>query len=631
MGVGTTYNAAFNSRSSPYNQCKLGDSFVMTSNYLSNEMHNRTFYLAMHRSSWLIVIGMMMLLSSCATSPPSATTPKSVQANSSYPVPVNEIDTGSSSTDDLIEPRIVEWNKAIARERGWLYALSELDAIEPGYISARTELLIRSQLLWLKGEVTQSNQILNQITPKNQREQDLLLQERQRRFIEAGKFVEAARVALDRASLYDNEHPSVTHSTVFDLLSRATTQRLASELRRTEPKSDWHGWLSLNKAYRAGRLEVLAWLANHPRLPSYALELPSGLRAWLENDPPSRIAVLLPLSGRLKSAGQNALDGIAEGLFATFRDPAIRPELVTIDTEAAVTGAAAYAQALEMGADFVIGPLTKERVSELQAIDQLPIPVLALNRSSTSLLPNNSDSPTPPNTEILSLSLAPEDEAEQLAHLAWAEGLRRPMLIAPDTAWGERMRAAFYGAWRQLGGFVRETALLSEGESDNKTIANALATLASEERIREVERAFEAPVDTQARRRDDLDSVVMLVPTPQMAREIRPLLRFHYAGKLPVFAPSAVFQSDDTVTNRDLNGIKFVVAPSALMTSNPKNTPLHSLGVDAAALVDHYRQANESEGTLLFGYVGNLRVDMRGNVRRSLQPVVFSRGRVRPI
>ena len=580
-----------------------------------------------------MVIGLMMFITSCATSPPNATTQKPIQPTSAYPVPISEARADLESTTDLIEQRIVDWNKGMAREQGWLYALSELDAVEPEYISRKTELLIRSQLMWLKGDITQSNQILNQIIPANLLEQDILLAERQRRFIETGKFIEAARIALDRVSLYDNEHPSVTHSTAFDLLSQATSQRLASELRRTEPKSDWHDWLSLNKAYRAGRMEVLAWLSEHPRLPSYALELPSGLRTWLESDPPSRIAVLLPLSGRLKSAGQSTLDGIAEGLYATFRDPTIRPELITVDTEAAITGVAAYAQALELGADFVIGPLTKERVSELQAVDQLPIPVLALNRSGRAGLSNASQSPTKlaTNTKVLSLSLAPEDEAEQLAHLAWAEGLRRPLVVVPDTAWGERMRAAFSGAWRQLGGFVRETALLHQGESYSKTIASALATLDSEQRIREVERAFDAPIDTQARRREDLDSVVMLVPNPQMAREIRPLLRFHYAGKLPVFAPSAVFQSDDGITNRDLNGIKFVLAPGSLMTSSTKNTPLHSLGVDAAALVDHYRQANQSDGTLLFGNVGNLRVDMRGNVRRSLQPVVFSRGRARRI
>ena len=92
--------------------------------------------------------------------------------------------------------------------------------------------------------------------------------------------------------------------------------------------------------------------------------------------------MLLPLSGRLKEAGEGVLEGITEGLYASYRDSALRPQLITIDTEAASTGRAAYLAALESGADFVLGPLTKERVDELQAEETLPIPVLALNRGS---------------------------------------------------------------------------------------------------------------------------------------------------------------------------------------------------------------------------------------------------------
>ena len=125
--------------------------------------------------------------------------------------------------------------------------------------------------------------------------------------------------------------------------------------------------------------------------------------------------------------------------------------------------------------------------------------------------------------------------------------------------------------------------------------------------------------------------MVLLSPTAQMAREIRPLLRFHYAGKLPVFAPSSIFESDEGITNRDLNGIRFVLPPSALGSSTTLPIPLHSLGADAAALVDHFSQASRTRGTLMFGETGDLSIDSKGNVRRRLRSVVFSRGRVRSI
>ncbi len=534
----------------------------------------------------------------------------------------------TANEDNPLDARIVSWNQQIARERGWLFALTELDAVDPELISPKTDAFIRSQLLWLKGDIEESNQLLGALTPDNNEEVDAFLAERQRRLWEGGQPVDAARVALDRLALQAPGTSTVTSSTIFDLLSQATEQRLASELRRSEPASDWHAWLSLNRAYRQGRPAVLKWLSENPQMRLHALSLPSGLQSWLDSDPPKRIAVLLPLSGRLKTAGQTALDGIVEGVFTNYRDASLRPDIITIDTEAAETGMAAYVQAIEFGADFVIGPLTKERVAEVASADQLPIPVLALNRSAQT---NTSPGQIDPDWQMLSMSLAPEDEAEQLAHLAWAEGLRNPLIIAPDSTWGSRMTGAFSASWHALGGALRETAITTPDETDNATIARSLATVSSETRIKEVERAFDAPVDTQARRRRDVDSVILLSPTAQMAREIRPLLRFHYAGKLPVFAPSSVFESEEGITNRDLNGIKFVLPPSASSSPTSSSIPLHALGADAAALVDHFSQASRTRGTLMFGETGDLSVDAKGNVRRRLKSVVFSRGRARSI
>ena len=162
--------------------------------------------------------------------------------------------------------------------------------------------------------------------------------------------------------------------------------------------------------------------------------------------------------------------------------------------------------------------------------------------------------------------------------MIWQEGFRNPLVIMPDSAWGNRMQDAFTTAWGSLGGDVRALTILSDEATDNETVATSLATLQSESRIKAVEKAFDAPVDSQARRRTDLDSVALLAPTPQMAREIRPLLRFHYAGKLPVYAPSTIYQADSGITNRDLNGIRFVLPPSAFTSDIAGSTQLHALG-----------------------------------------------------
>ena len=577
----------------------------------------------MHK--WVLAGLVSLQLASCTTSPP-ADAPIQKGAVSDYPIPLQRQSEAGSTSDTRLQAEAIQWAQQIAADRGWLFALAELEALEEGLVSSNTERFIRSQLLWLKGDIAAANAKLGEVFASTEQELDLLLAERQRRASEAGETVAAAKIALERLRLGYEGDETTSYSEVFDLLSRASEQQIAAALRKTEPSSDWAAWLSLNRAYRKGRNEVMIWRQSHPNLPDGLLNLPSGLQAWLESDLPTRVAVLLPLSGRLKDAGEGVLEGITEGLYASYRDSALRPQLITIDTEAAGTGRAAYLAALESGADFVVGPLTKERVDELQAEETLPIPVLALNRGSNTALNLSTN-----EKQLLTLSLAPEDEAIQLASMIWQEGLRKPLVIMPDSAWGNRMQDAFASAWGLLGGDVRALTVLSDEASDNETVATSLATLQSESRIKAVEKAFEAPVDSQARRRTDLDSVALLAPTPQMAREIRPLLRFHYAGRLPVFAPSTIYQAESGITNRDLNGIRFVLPPSAFTTNMKRSTQLHALGLDAAALIDHFYQAGQSQGTLLFGATGDLSVDTAGNVRRRLKPAVIARGKARAI
>ena len=125
----------------------------------------------------------------------------------------------------------------------------------PELISPKTDAFIRSQLLWLKGDIDESNQLLGALTPDNDEEFDAL-RRAATETMGGWSASDAAKVALDRLAL-QAPGGNCTSSTIFDLLSAATEQRLASELRRTEPSSDWHAWLSLNRAYRQGRPAVL--------------------------------------------------------------------------------------------------------------------------------------------------------------------------------------------------------------------------------------------------------------------------------------------------------------------------------------------------------------------------------------
>jgi hypothetical protein len=74
-----------------------------------------------------------------------------------------------------LDTRIIAWSQDVSRARGWLFAQTELDALTEADISPKTERFIRSQLLWLSGDLRQSNQLLDEISFNSIQEHDLLL------------------------------------------------------------------------------------------------------------------------------------------------------------------------------------------------------------------------------------------------------------------------------------------------------------------------------------------------------------------------------------------------------------------------------------------------------------------------
>ena len=107
-------------------------------------------------------------------------------------------------------------------------------------------------------------------------------------------------------------------------------------------------------------------------------------------------------------------------------------------------GVALYTRAVAEGAELVIGPLAegRRRRSWIRA-GELPVPVLALNQVEV-------DTTLPAN--LFMYSLSPEDEARQAAERAWLDGHRRPLILAPQDTWGERLANAFEQRTRTLGG-----------------------------------------------------------------------------------------------------------------------------------------------------------------------------------
>ena len=190
------------------------------------------------------------------------------------------------------------------------------------------------------------------------------------------------------------------------------------------------------------------------------------------------------------------------------------------------------------------------------------------------------------------LSLAPEDEARQIARLAFGQGLRRSITIRPDNDWGRRMEAALQASLARARWHCAYQHRALGRHPPSEQISQALGGLSLRRRIAAVEEAFEAPVAARARRYQDFDCIFLLTQGPGDARSLRPLLVFHYSGDVPVFASSSINSGDQNNSKSRPQWRDFCRNPCCPQRcSTDRFTQLKALGHDAITALDHRQQA----------------------------------------
>jgi outer membrane PBP1 activator LpoA protein len=345
---------------------------------------------------------------------------------------------------------------------------------------------------------------------------------------------------------------------------------------------------------------------------------------------PGHIALLLPLSGRYAAAGESILDGI---FAAYYQDPMRHNIQLSVydigDRPAQVMNS--YWQALADGAEFVIGPLDKGAVEMLAQQENLPLPTLALNYAAP-----------PANDNLYQFSLAPEDEAREVAERAWLEGYAQAAVLVPDSSLGQRLSEAFSLRWQELGGLIVSEGQYPPNQSDfSDPIKQLLNISDSEFRKRRVQQLMRTRVEFTPRRRQDID-FIFLAAFPQQARLMRPQLKFHHAGELPILATSHLYSGvEDRDADRDMDGILFCDMPWTLEAPSPqqqlrgrRELQLHSgqlqrlvaLGIDAYQLVSLVPLLESHPYERYRGETGSLHIDQQHRILRQLLWARFERG-----
>ena len=118
------------------------------------------------------------------------------------------------------------------------------------------------------------------------------------------------------------------------------------------------------------------WRAHYPLHPANGTLLDNLLRdSAVSLEYPAEVALLLPLTGRQQAAAVAVRDGFLSAYFQ--QAPEQRPRVRVYDVGGQDIGAA-FVRAVDEGAQFVVGPLTKDEVSGAAALADGRVPVLAL-------------------------------------------------------------------------------------------------------------------------------------------------------------------------------------------------------------------------------------------------------------
>ena len=297
-------------------------------------------------------------------------------------------------------------------------------------------------------------------------EQIKVFQIRARAFLDAGYPVESTKTRVQMDPLLSDEaERTLNHQTIWETLSLLPETTL-NQLSQTPLNPAFLGWIELTKIAKRGQIDwqylrdgFIKWhklYPNHPAAKIFTTGLEGKQIELLDH--PSHIAVMLPFSGTYSQIASAIRDGFLSAYYQ-HPDKDLRPKLSFIDTENEHGIWNNYKKAVEMGADFIIGPFHKSSVNSLAQSEQLDVPTMTFNYAQEQ----NSTT-----KNLFQFGLLPEDEAHQIAELAFRQGKLQAAVLIPEGEWGARMRIAFQQRFEELGGAVINTRTYPPGKNDFK-------------------------------------------------------------------------------------------------------------------------------------------------------------------
>ena len=350
--------------------------------------------------------------------------------------------------------------------------------------------------------------------------------------------------------------------------------------------------------------------------------------AMLPSGAPRAVALLLPLTGRYRTAGTAVRDGFIAACLADAAD--VRPRVAIYDT--ATNGVvASYQQAVADGAQFVVGPLMKDELAVLVAGGQFPVPTLALNTLAGGV----------PPAFLFQFSLDPAEEARAVARRIAADGHLRGIALFPENDWGRRVHDAFDEELGNTGVVLTAAQFYEPGARDFAAPLRAALGRFGGAGDRPVDKSKPLPKRDPLIEAREGPQFAFVAANAATARAIKPQLRFQMTYPMTVYATSDAWEASSRAAS-DLEGLVYPEMPWVLYAGQGATElwdllhgawsevgrgrlRMYAFGYDAFRLTGELRSAARSFG--LDGLTGELDVASDGRVVRRMEWASVQGGR----
>ena len=472
----------------------------------------------------------------------------------------------------------------------------------------------------------------------------LALNVRSKGVLAIGKPLESAQLRIEISQFLESDQDiSENQDFIWDSLNRISEPNIIKALSQHQTVA-LRGWLELNLIARRSNMLpakiepwIGKWLEVYPQHEAgelFASALLEESRLIYIN--PTRIALMLPFSNQLKNVSEAIQSGF---LYAYYNDPRhtdIQLHMVDVSDTKPDELYLTYYQTVQEGADFIVGPLSKDKVNELQRRDDLDVPTLTLNYA---------DAKDEGVNNLYQFGLRPEDEAEQIADYALTQKLFHAVTLLPDTDLGNRLEQSFIKHYEKLGGRVVGSERYPASKNDySVAIKQLLHINGSVRRHSILDQVTGQKSEFIPRRRQDVD-MVFIAGNPRQARLIKPQLKFHHAIDLPVYATSSISSgTSQPDADRNLDNTIFVDTPWALDNENnidfkniqklwpstsQRYAKFFALGMDAYKVIPSLRRMLVNPEERLALNSGTINVDSNGRIHRKLLLATYLRGRAK--